>query len=236
MLLKTCFRTHFSLLKIVFYVLLLCCVNQALPHPKGHAKSNQSKNFKEGKHYLKLSNAVQQNRLVSAFKEKDPKKPQVLSFFNYACYGCSVLSTALEHWVKQKGQRVAYYQIPVIFHPSWRTLATAFYIVDETKQLKTLHPKLFKAIHEKHINLFTPKKLKKYLVKQGMQTKEIDHYLESFLIRQRVDYAEQLQNAYQVKISPAVIVNTPSGSYMTNFYLVSDEEKLLAVLDHLIKL
>lgn len=216
-------------------LLLIICLCSITISFSVQAKKTSKPPFIAGKHYVRISPAVLKNETVKNFIAQDPKKTQVLSFFSYGCYGCSLLQPSLEAWADRRSKKIQFYRIPVIFHPSWRIFSKVYYVLEESEKLQKIDRVLFKAIHSKGKKLYTKSKLRKFLIEKGMKGSEFDNLMDSFLVEQRVVHALNLTKGYKVTISPSVVINTKKGSFFTDLTMAGSEKKLLKVMDYLLK-
>jgi thiol:disulfide interchange protein DsbA len=197
---------------------------------------NDPSGYTEGKQYQGLSAKVTTQKAVQDFIAQDPGKIQVIEFFNYGCFWCSKLHPMLTEWIDKQGnsgREIAFYRIPVVFNKQWEVLAKAYY-VNHLESKSAQDEAFFKAIHQDHINLSDEKQLKAFFVKQGMSEAKFDELYYSFAINREVTRGNELGNTYQVAVSPAIILNTPSGSYFISPQMTGGVQGVINVLDFLV--
>lgn len=185
--------------------------SDAPPPTALNASGHQS--FEEGTHYKKISASITTKPVIQQFMAKDPGKIQVISFFSYACLWCHRLHPYLNNWVSQKPGNVVFYRMPVIFSAGWDMLAKAYYMVEAMGKTSSLDEVFFKAVQEEHVNLADLTILQEFFEKQGLPKEKFTEIYNSFGVNQAFKQAQQISDAYQVVLSPSLIVNTPSGSY-----------------------
>ncbi len=199
------------------------------------AGSEQNGVYEEGKHFQKLSAKVTSNATVQNFINRNPGKIQVLTFFNYACFWCYRLHPAIEKWKSTMPGSVVFYRFPVNFHQGWDKLAKSYYVVEQLGRSEELDKDFFDAIHQKAINLIDDKILKDFFASHGVSNEKFDEIYNSFAINRAYAQSTEVANAFQVTLSPIFIVNSPSGSYLLSAALAGSEEKVMEVLNFVIK-
>lgn len=197
-----------------------------LSHPK----------FQEGVHYQKLSTKITEDPIVKAFLAENSGKIQVMEFFNYNCFWCQRLHPLLTEWAKKKPNNVVFSRLPIIFHPTWEPAAKVYLIVSVLGKTDALDMAFFKAAHETHLDLSKESILKQFALQQGIPEKTFDELYHSFSIGCLQLRANELSNALQITRSPAVVVSTPNGLYISTPPMAGSEAALIAVVDHLISL
>lgn len=190
--------------------------------------------FEEGKHYHRISAAITAEKSIQDFINEDPGKIQVIEFFNYGCFWCARLHPILISWAKTKPVNVVFYSVPIVFNKKWETLAKAYFMVKNLGKTDALDPEFFAAIHQKHIDLSDEKLLQEFFNKEGVPEKQFSALYQSFAINSELARAVALANAYRIALSPVIVVNAPSGSYLLTAKAAGAEEALKSVLNHLI--
>lgn len=190
--------------------------------------------FEEGKHYHRISSAVTAHKSIQDFINEDPGKIQVIEFFNYGCFWCARLHPILNSWTKTKPVNVVFYSIPVVFNKKWETLGKAYFMVKSLGKTEALDPEFFTAIHQNHLDLGDEKHLKEFFNKKGVPEKEFLELYQSFTVNSALARAEALANAYHIALSPVIVVNAPSGSYLLTAKAAGTEEALKSVLNYVV--
>ncbi|HXH54686.1 MAG TPA: thiol:disulfide interchange protein DsbA/DsbL [Gammaproteobacteria bacterium] len=190
--------------------------------------------FEEGKHYHRISHELTAHKSIQEFISEDPGKIQVIEFFNYGCFWCSRLHPILISWAKTKPVKVVFYSIPVVFNKKWETLAKAYFIVKNLGKTETLDSEFFRSIHQNHVDLGEEKKLKEFFNEKGVPEKQFSELYQSFTVNSSLARAVALANAYHIALSPVIVVNAPSGSYLLTAKAAGTEEALKSVLNYVI--
>ncbi len=160
------------------------------------------------------------------------KNVEVLEFFSYACPHCHELEPVLNPWVKKLPGDVTFRRMPAIFSDKWAVLARIFYAAEALGQLDRLHPAIFNAMHVDRLDLTNEKTLQDWVGKNGVEVKKFMDAYNSFSVQGKAQRAKQLTRAFAVTGVPALVVD---GKYMTSASQAGSNEKLLPVLDELIK-
>jgi thiol:disulfide interchange protein DsbA len=190
--------------------------------------------FEEGMHYRRISKEITANKNIQDFIAEDPHKIQVIEFFNYGCFWCSRLHPILTAWTKKKPVNVVFYSVPVVFNKHWEALGKAFFMVKSLGKNDSLDPVFFQEIHQHHVDLSDEKLLKAFFKKQGISEQQFSDLFESFAVNSELVRAIALANAYQISLSPVIIINAPSGSYLLTAKDAGNEQALMALLNQLI--
>ncbi len=197
--------------------------------------SGTSQSFEEGTHYKKISASITTKPEIQQFIAKDPGKIQVIAFFSYACAWCQRLHPYINTWVTTKPQNVVFYRMPVIFNAGWDVLAKAYYMVDALGRSSSLDDVFFKAVQEEHLNLADQTILQAFFEKQGVSNEQFLELYNSFAVNQSYKQAQQISDAYQVTLSPSLIVNTSSGSYFISASSTGGTlQSVIDVLEHVV--
>lgn len=191
--------------------------------------------FEEGKHYQKLPAKITTSPVIQQFIAEDPGKIQVIEFFSYACAWCQRLHPVIDQWVDTKPQNVVFYRFPVIFHPGWDKLAKAYYMVDQLGKTRDLDREFFLAIQQNNVNLSDEKLLKDFFVHHGISSEKYDELFNSFAVLRAYKKGTEINEAYQVTLSPILIINAPSGSYLLLASMAGSEKAVMDILQEIIK-
>jgi thiol:disulfide interchange protein DsbA len=160
------------------------------------------------------------------------KNVEVLEFFSYACPHCHDLEPVLNPWVKKLPGDVTFRRLPAVFSDKWLVLARVFYTAEALGQLDRLHPAIFNAMHVDRLDLTNEKTLQEWVGKNGIEVKKFMDTYNSFSVQGKAQRAKQLTRAFAITGVPAVVVD---GKYLTSASQTGSNEKLLPVLDDLIK-
>ncbi len=187
--------------------------------------------FEEGIHYQRISKEITDNKTIQSFMAENPGKIQVIEFFNYGCFWCSRLHPILADWAKKKPVNVVFYSVPVVFSKQWEVLGKAFYMAKSLGKEPRFDADIFAEIHQNQVNLSDENLLKDFFKKQGVSEKQFSELYQSFTVNSELARAAALGNAYHIALSPVIVVNGPSGSFLLTAKAAGNEQALIAVLN-----
>lgn len=229
-------------LVVAFFYVSRTNHNDPAQKPTSEVASKASKSldtrapgFVAGKHYQVFPNNIRDQQSIRQLMAREKDHIQVLEFFNYGCRACGNLHDDMTHWLKTKPKDVTYHRFPIIFHRTWEMYAKVFYMLESMKKLDKFDNLLFKAIHEEKRPLGNERKLKLYFEEQGVPAQTFEDFYHSFVVQQHVDYAQNIAKAYEVSVSPSVIINGPHLSYVTNPSLVNTTSEFITLINFLVK-
>lgn len=178
----------------------------------------------EGTHYVKLSQPAPVNLTPD-------KKVEVLEFFSYECPHCNAFEPALEAWLSRLPPDVLFRRVPVGFRASWQFAQKAYYALEETNQLATLHKRIFAAIHVQGMKLLSDKAYIDFIAAEGGDAEKFGAAMKGFSVATKVNRARQLTDAYKIDGVPALGVQ---GRFYTSGSLAGAAERMLAVAGFLV--
>lgn len=190
--------------------------------------------FEEGKQYKKLPAKVTSSPLVQQFIAADPGKIQVIEFFGYACFWCQRLHPFLNEWAAKKPENIVFYRFPVYFNKGWDVLAKAYYIGEKLGSSSTIDKAFFIALHKDHLDLSNEKKLEEFFQKQGVSQKKFQELYHSFEVNRAYAKGNEIANAYEIIVSPAVVLNLSTGSYLITASTAGSEQAVIDIIGFLI--
>ncbi len=162
----------------------------------------------------------------------DPAKIEVIEFFWYGCPHCYSFEPALSAWLKTKPANVEFIRIPAVFSEQWGKHAKAYYVAEALGIVDKVHADFFDAIQEKKQSLETEEELLKFFTEHGVKESDFKDTYNSFMIDAKLRQAPALAAKYGITGVPAIIVN---GKYKTNGTLAGTQEKMIDVVNQLIK-
>lgn len=190
--------------------------------------------FEEGKEYKrKIIN--DENVMVKDFLKEGQQKVQVIEFFSYGCHWCQKLDPYLEKARKNLDKKVEFQRIPVEFQPAWGNLTKAYFAQQALKAESKIHQPLFEAIQSQKITDTGEETLRKFFVAQGVKAEDFNKTFNSFNVANKQKWASIITQAYQITSVPQVIVQGPAGIFTTSVRLSGSEEKVIEVMNFLIK-
>lgn len=163
----------------------------------------------------------------------DGKNVEVLEIFSYGCPHCAHLAPLIEPWSHKLPAGVVYRRIPVTFgHAQWAVLARTYYVLEQMREVNRLQEKIFSAIHEQNINLFSEDTLFDWIARQGVNRPHFIELYHSFAIQTKVQQGDQQAMNYGVDGVPTVIID---GRYSTSPTLAGSNQALFPILNQLIE-
>lgn len=178
----------------------------------------------EGTNYVRLAEPVP----VSA----PAGKVEVVEFFWYGCPHCFHFEPYLESWVSKLPADVAFRRIPVAFRERPFGIHQQLYFTIEAMGLmSTLHPRVFKAMHEERQRLDTPEAIGDFVARNGVDRAKFLGVLQSFAVQTKCRQARSLVDAYRIDGVPALGI---AGRFYTSISLNGTPERTLATTNALI--
>lgn len=161
------------------------------------------------------------------------EKIEVLEIFWYGCPHCYQFEAFIEPWKAKLAEDVGFRRLPAVFGDRWLPAAKAYYTAEILGVTDTLHPAIFRAIHEQKRPFGDQGALGKIAADAGVDKKEFDKAWDSFENDARTRAAVKMSGAYGITGVPAVIVN---GKYRTSARQAGGYEEMLQLVDHLVEL
>lgn len=181
--------------------------------------------FVEGKDYLVITNPPT--------LEVKSKVATVIEFFSFGCPWCYKIELPLEQWASKMGKNVQLERVPVVFKPEWELYAKAYYTAKTLAMSNKLNPALFKAIQDDKNPLISKQAMINFFASQGVDREIAKSAFEnSPTIDMRVKNGMGLMGQYQINAVPAFVVN---NKYKTDLQLAGSPERLLQLLDYLVR-
>lgn len=190
--------------------------------------------FEEGKEYRRLAVDVRGHPLVQELLLDNPDKTVVIEFFNYGCFGCMRLNPFIEKWLETKPESVVFYRFPLVFNKKWEVLARAYYINKLSAHTDLSSQDFFDAIFKARLELSNKKILGEFFTEHGIPSDEFAKLYDSFALNQEVSKAKDLASAYQVLVSPSLVVNKPYASFVITPEMVKgNNQSLMKIVNYL---
>ncbi len=174
--------------------------------------------------------AERYQQLASPVPTSVSDRVEVVEMFWYGCPHCYHLEPVIQEWLKTKPDYVEYVRVPAIFRDNWKPLARAWYLIDTLELGDRVHLNLFKAIHNKKMNMNNVGLLRSFFANEGVSAEQFDKVYNSFSINSQVNKAANLTRDYKITGVPAIIVN---GRYLTSATLTGGHEQLIKEIDSL---
>ena len=177
--------------------------------------------FIEGQHYERISPAVETGAENGI---------EVVEVFWYGCPHCFDFEPHVNTWKSTKADDISFRRVPAIFNQNWVPHARAYYTAEILGVLDTIHPALFKALHEKRQRIFNEESLKQFFLDNGVSAEDFDNTYNSFAVDSKTRQAMAATRDYGITGVPAMIVN---GRFWTSARLTGDFEGMLKTVEHL---
>ena len=159
-------------------------------------------------------------------------KIEVIEFFWYGCPHCYAFEPELAKWVKKLPKNVEFIRIPAVFSELWGKHAKAYFVAESLGVVDKIHSDFFDAIQNKKAKLETEDELAAFFAAHGVKEDDFHAAFKSFAVDSKMRQAPVIAGRYGITGVPAVIIN---GKYLTNGPLAGSHEKMIEVMDALIK-
>jgi len=175
--------------------------------------------------------------LSPAQPTQNPDKIEVIEFFWYGCPHCYSFEPLLEKWVKTLPENVEFIRQPVAFNELWSKHAKAYYTAEALGVVDKVHTDFFDVVQDamknnKKDKLDTEDALAKFFAAHGVNETQFHEAYNSFVVDAKMRQASLIANRYGITGVPAIIIN---GKYKTNGTLAGSHEKMIEVMNNLIK-
>ncbi|MGZ8189669.1 MAG: thiol:disulfide interchange protein DsbA/DsbL [Methylococcaceae bacterium] len=159
-------------------------------------------------------------------------KIEVIEFFWYGCPHCYSFEPLLEKWVKKLPKDVEFIRQPAVFSELWGKHAKAYFTAEALGVVDKVHADLFDAVQKNKDDLTSEEELAKFFVAHGVDEAKFREAYKSFVVDTKMRQAPAIAARYGITGVPAIIIN---GKYLTNGPLAGSHEKMIEVMDRLIK-
>ena len=176
--------------------------------------------------------AVGSETISPAQPTQNPDKIEIIEFFWYGCPHCYSFEPLLEEWVKKLPKNVEFIRQPAVFNELWSKHAKAYYTAEALGVVDKVHADLFDAVQNKKESLDTEEALAKFFVAHGVTETQFHEAYNSFVVDAKMRQSPLMATRYGITGVPAVIIN---GKYKTNGPLAGSHEKMIEVMNLLIK-
>jgi thiol:disulfide interchange protein DsbA len=156
---------------------------------------------------------------------------EVIEFFYYGCDSCYRFEPNLAGWHKKLGPDVSFRRVPALRRMDWVPLTRLYFALEEAGALDRLHGEVYKAIHEKNINLGDPSEVFRWAESNGLDRASFGNILNSDGTSAKVQKARDTTIAYGIRATPSMVVD---GRYLTSGGMLGTLDALLPVVDGLI--
>ena len=139
----------------------------------------------------------------------------------------------LAEWEKRKPADVVVRRIPAILRESWLADAHLYYTLELLGEAERLHAVVFDSVHKGQLRTSDEEAVAAWAVKNGIDAQKWQQAYRDIEVRNRVVRAMTLAGNYDVRGTPAVIVD---GRYQTGGGIAGGLTNIPLVLDKLIDL
>ncbi len=171
-------------------------------------------------------------KLANPQPTQHPDKVEVMEFFWYGCPHCYSLEPELAAWLKTAPANIHFIRQPAVFNETWGKHAKAYFVAEALGVVDKVHADLFDAIQNKKQKLDDEAELGDFFVAHGVDRDQFETAYHSFAVDAKMRQAPIISGRYGITGVPAVVIN---GQYVTSGPLAGSHEKMLAVMDRLIK-
>jgi len=182
--------------------------------------------------FLVKAESVGYETLSPAQPTQNPAKIEIIEFFWYGCPHCYAFEPLLEKWKKNLPANVEFIRLPAAFNELWSKHAKAYYTAEALGIVEKIHADFFEAIQNGKEKLDTEASLAAFFVAHGVTESQFKEAYSSFAVDSKMRQAPLMATRYGITGVPAIIVN---GKYKTNGTLAGSHEKMIEVIDKLIK-
>lgn len=214
---KHMFSRTFSILLLAL-VALSGCLSQS---------SQAEDTFKEGVQYNVIKPPIPTQAAAD--------KVEVTELFWYGCPHCYALEPTIQTYLNSKPSSVVFQRVPATLSPRWTFHAKLYYVgvLLDPNGGKHLHSKIFDALQKQHRNINTDDSLVRFFTDQGFSAAQVTGALNSMEMKTMMARADTVGIKSGADSVPTVIVN---GKYLTSPSMAGGEDKLLKVINYLVKL
>ena len=182
--------------------------------------------------FLVKAESVGYETLSPAQPTQNPAQIEIIEFFWYGCPHCYSFEPLLEKWKKNLPANVEFIRLPAAFNELWSKHAKAYYTAEALGIVEKIHADFFEAIQSGKEKLDTEASLAAFFAAHGVNESQFKEAYNSFAVDSKMRQAPLMASRYGITGVPAIIVN---GKYKTNGTLAGSHEKMIEVMDKLIK-
>ncbi len=185
-----------------------------------------------GENGARFEEGVDFVRLPVPVETRDAAKIEVVEVFSYACIHCKNFEPALDAWSAEVPDDVDFYRLPATFNQTWAQLAQGFYAAEALGVLDKVHGAIFRAIHDRGINVADPATMAQlFEAAAGVPQDQFYQVFNSFSVRSRVQQADARGRVYRITGTPTMIVD---GTYRVDARMAGSHDSMLDVVDYLV--
>lgn len=167
-----------------------------------------------------------------AYPTQSGDKIEVMEIFWYGCPHCYKLEPYLEKWLENKPEDVSFVRVPGVLGKNWIPHAKAFYAANQMNIFEQFHRPFFDAIHKEGEHLVNERRIGDFIEQKGMDRDKFSEAFNSEEVDKQLKQAFKIGRDLRITGVPTIIVN---GKYITSATLTGSNEKLIKVINSLIK-
>jgi thiol:disulfide interchange protein DsbA len=162
-------------------------------------------------------------------------KNSVIEFFNPGCPACFHTQPLIEKWLKQKPKKIEFSRVPLTFHPEWQLYSKAVYVARSLGIENEVVARLFDLIHVQNMPPLKQAEMTTVFtdITKKYSDKQINTAFNSWALPVSLSQAEKMMATYEIYEIPAFLVN---GKYLVNGSMAKTPEKMLQIVDYLVKM
>lgn len=146
------------------------------------------------------------------------QKIEVIEFFMYHCPACNAFEPALNDWVKQRGDSIAFRRIHLP-HGGVGDPEAHLFVTLEAMQLEgAMHEKVMRTWHVERRRLTSDADNLDWAARNGIDKQKFASVYGSFSVNAKLRNLPRLASEYSVNSTPTLIIN---GKYLTNPSMVA---------------
>jgi thiol:disulfide interchange protein DsbA len=157
----------------------------------------------------------------------------VIEFFYYGCPVCYETEPVLSRWVAAAPDYVAIRRVPALSSEAWEPFAKLYYALEALGEIERLHWPVYDNIHFENLQLADEKVMADWVARSGIERDKFVQTYGSQGVAEKVAQAREVLKAYGVRAVPTFIVD---GKFLTSARLAGGTERVVQVLDHLVRL
>lgn len=189
-------------------------------------ESSQAEDFKEGTDYVTITPAIS--------TQAPAGKVEVAELFWYGCPHCYAMEPTINTFLSKKPDNVTFLRIPATLSPRWEYHAKLYYVGQmlDPDGSKHVHTKIFEALQKQRRQINNDDATIRFFTELGFTADQVKGALNSMEMKTMMARATDVGTQSKADSVPTLIIN---GKYRTSPSMVGGEEKLLHVIDYLVK-
>ncbi len=170
--------------------------------------------------------------VTPALPTNEPSRIVVTEFFSYECPHCYAFFPVLTSWASKLPSDVKFERVAVsVGHSLWMKPAQLYYALVAANALDRLDPDVFRAIHERHVDLTSDAAVIDWVSRQGLDRDQFTSVFNSFGVRSAQARGDQQAKAVRLPSVPTLVID---GKYLLRISDSGAFPPQLAVADRLI--